>query len=80
MGAKKVRVTNELIQRLGRVGVENLSRKELRALFRKGYIDRQIVKTGDGSVRYAYKLASSNLIKEASISNWGLLLYNTAYN
>ena len=59
MEAKKVRVTNELIQKLGRVGVEKLSRKELRALFRKGYIDRKIVNVGDGSVRYAYKIASN---------------------
>jgi len=65
MGAKKVRVTNELIQRLDNVGVEKLSRKELRALFRKGYIDRRTVKTGDGSVRYAYKIATNFQIKEA---------------
>jgi len=65
MGAKKVRVTNELIQKLDSIGVENLSRKELRALFRKGYIDRQVVNIGDGSVRYAYKIVSSNLVKEA---------------
>ena len=65
MGAKKVRVTNELIQKLDSVGVENLSRKELRALFRKGYIDRQTVKASDGSVRYAYKIATSNFVKEA---------------
>ncbi len=65
MGAKKVRVTNELIQRLDSVGVESLSRKELRALFRKGYIDRKIVNIGDGSVRYAYKVTPSNFAKEA---------------
>ena len=65
MGAKKVRVTNELIQKLDNVGVENLSRKELRALFRKGYIDRKIVKMDDGSVRNAYKIISSNFVKEA---------------
>ena len=60
-----MRVTNELIQRLGSEGVENMSRKECRALFRRGYIDRQTVKTGDGSVRYAYKITSNYLMKEA---------------
>ncbi len=60
-----MRVTNELIQKLDSVGVENLSRKELRALFRKGYIDRKIVKMDDGSVRNAYKIISSNFVKEA---------------
>lgn len=64
MGAKKVRVTNELIHKLDSIGVENLSRKELRALFRRGYIDRKIVNIGDGSVRYAYKIVSSNYVKE----------------
>ncbi len=64
MGAKKVRVTNELIQKLDSVGVENLSRRELRALFRKGYVDRKLVNMPDGSVRNAYKIASSNLVKE----------------
>jgi len=56
MGAKKVRITNELIRRLESEGLENMSRKELRALFRKGYIERRIVKADDGSVRNAYKL------------------------
>ena len=65
MGAKKVRVTNELIQRLGSKGVESMSRRECRALFRRGYIERRMVKTGDGSVRYAYKIASNYLMKEA---------------
>ena len=59
MGAKKVRVTNELIQRLGSEGVERLSRKELRALFRKGYIERRMVKMDDGSGRYQYKVPSN---------------------
>ena len=59
-----MRVTNELIHRLESEGVESMNRKECRALFRKGYIDRRIVKTGDGSVRYAYKIASSNFAKE----------------
>ena len=59
MGAKKVRVTNELIQKLGSDGVEGMNRKECRALFRRGYIERQTVKTGNGSVRYAYKIASN---------------------
>jgi len=59
-----VRVTNELIQKLDSDGVESMSRKECRALFRKGYIERRIVKTGDGSVRYAYKIATNFQIKE----------------
>ena len=65
MGAKKVRVTNELIQRLDNEGVESMSRRECRALFRRGYIERRIAKTGDGSVRYAYKIATNFQIKEA---------------
>ena len=65
MGAKKVRVTNELIQKLDSEGVESMSRKECRALFRRGYIERRIAKTGDGSVRYAYKIVSNYLVKEA---------------
>jgi len=64
MGRKKIRITNELIRKLDSKGLENMSRRELRALFRKGYIDRQTVKTGDGSVRYAYKIASNYLVKE----------------
>ena len=64
MGAKKVRVTNELIRRLESEGVESMSRKELRALFRKGYIERRMAKMNDGSVRYAYKIASNILVKE----------------
>lgn len=60
-----MRVTNELIQKLDSDGVENMSRKECRALFRKGYIDRQTIKTGDGAVRYAYKIASNYLMKDA---------------
>jgi len=59
MGAKKARVTNELIRRLESEGIENMTRKELRALFRKGYIERRMAKTDDGSVRYAYKIASN---------------------
>jgi len=64
MGAKKVRVTNELIRKLDSNGIEGMSRKELRALFRKGYIERQMANIGDGSVRYAYKIASNFQIKE----------------
>ena len=45
-----------MIRRLENEGIENMTRKELRALFRKGYVDKTMVKTGDGSVRYAYKL------------------------
>ena len=60
-----MRVTNELIQKLDSEGVENMSRKELRALFRRGYVERQIANMGDGSVRYAYKIASNFQIKEA---------------
>jgi len=56
MGRKKVRITNELIRRLDSEGLENMSRKEIRALLRKGYVERRTVKTDDGSVRYAYKL------------------------
>ena len=64
MGAKKVRVTNELIQKLGSEGVENMSRKELRALFRKGYIDVRIVKMANGAIRRAYKIVTNFQIKE----------------
>ena len=56
MGAKKVRVTNELIRRIDSEGIGNMSRKELRALLRKGYVERARVKTRNRSVRYAYKL------------------------
>ena len=59
-----MRVTNELIQKLDSEGVEGMSRKECRALFRRGYIERRMVKTGDGSVRYAYKIASNFQVKE----------------
>ena len=54
-----MRVTNELIQKLDSDGVESMSRRECRALFRRGYIERRIAKTGDGSVRYAYKIATN---------------------
>lgn len=67
MGVKKVRVTNELIRKLESEGVESMGRRECRALFRKGYIDRRTVKTDDGSVRYTYKIASSNLVKEVKL-------------
>ena len=60
-----MRVTNELIQKLNSVGVESMSRKELRALFRRGYVERRMANMGDGSVRYAYKIASNFQIKEA---------------
>lgn len=56
MGAKKVRITNELIRKLESEGLENMSRREIRALFRKGYVERAMVKTDSGSIRYAYKL------------------------
>jgi len=56
MGRKKVRITSELIRRIDSEGIGNMSRKELRALLRKGYVERARVKTGDRSVRYAYKL------------------------
>lgn len=56
MGAKKVRITIELIRRLESEGIENMSRREIRALFRKGYVERRVVKTDDGSVRHTYKL------------------------
>ncbi len=56
MGAKKVRITNELIRQIENEGIGNMSRREIRALHRKGYVERRIVKTDDGSVRYAYKL------------------------
>ena len=65
MGVKKVRVTNELIGKLDSEGIENMSRKELRALFRKGYIERRLANMGDGSVRYAYKIAPNFQTKEA---------------
>lgn len=61
MGRKKTRVTNELIQRLGSEGVESLTRNELRALFRRGYVEKQMTKMLDGSVRYTYKMTSNIL-------------------
>jgi len=57
MGRKKVRVTNELIQKLEQVGVSGLNRNECRALARRGYLDRRYVQAGDGSVRLQYKIA-----------------------
>lgn len=59
-----MRVTNELIQRLDSEGVKGMSRRECRALFRRGYIDRRMVKTDDGSVRYAYKIATNFQTRE----------------
>lgn len=56
MGRKKVRITNELIRRIESEGIENMTRGELRALLRKGYVERARVNTGNRSVRYAYKL------------------------
>jgi len=62
MGRKKIRVTNELIKRLDNGGIEQMTRAELRALFRKGYVERKQVQMKDGSVRYAYKLTSTNIM------------------
>lgn len=61
MGRKKVRVTTELIQRLENEGIESLTRGELRALFRRGYVDRRYAKMLDGSVRCAYKIIPNKL-------------------
>ena len=33
-----------------------MNSKPLLPLFRKGYVERGMIKTGDGLVRYAYKL------------------------
>lgn len=62
MGRKKIRVTNELIKRLDNGGIEQMTRAELRALFRKGYVERRQVQMNDGSVRYAYKPVSPNIM------------------
>lgn len=61
MGRKKIRVSNELIQRIEGEGVAGLNRNECRALWRKGYLERKRISGADGSVRYAYKLASNIL-------------------
>jgi len=55
MSKKKIRVTNELIQRLEREGIQGLTRQECRALMRKGYLERRYVKADDGSLRNEYK-------------------------
>jgi len=62
MSKKKVRVTNELIKRLDNGGIEQMTRAELRALFRKGYVERRQVQMKDGSVRYAYKQITPNIM------------------
>jgi len=62
MSKKKIRVTNELIKCLDNGGIEQMTRAELRALFRKGYVERRQVQMNDGSVRYAYKPVSPNII------------------
>lgn len=64
MGRKKIRVTNELIQRLEKDGVPGLSRQECRVLERKGYITQRYAKADDGSVRLQYKIVRNLLIKE----------------
>ena len=61
MGRKKVRVTTELLKRLETEGVVSLTRNELRALFRKGYVEKQIAKMDDGSDRCMYKMTSNIL-------------------
>ena len=61
MGHKKVRVTNELIQRLDRNGVAGMSRGELRALERRGYLVKKRMRGADGSVQYQYRLAPTIL-------------------
>ncbi len=61
MGRKKVRVTNELIQRLENEGIESLTRGELRALFRRGYVEKRLVQMLDGSARCAYKIIPNKL-------------------
>ena len=62
MSKKKIRVTNELIKRLDNGGIEQMTRAELRALFRKGYVERRQVQMDDGSVRYAYKQVMTNIL------------------
>ena len=61
MGRKRIRVTNDLIQRLEAEGVASLTRNELRALFRKGYVEKRIAKMDDGSDRCAYKVTPNIL-------------------
>lgn len=62
MGRKRIRVTNELIQRLENEGVAALNRNELRALFRRGYVERRFAKMDDGSVRCMYKPIPMNIL------------------
>lgn len=60
MSKKKVRITNELIKKAELVfndGKGTLTRSELRALFRKGYLERELKTAADGSKRYGYRLA-----------------------
>lgn len=59
--SKKVRVTQELLDRLERDGVANLSRGECRALERKGYLTKKQFRGVDGSVRYQYEPATAIL-------------------
>lgn len=59
--SKKVRVTQELLDRLERDGVAGLSRNECRALGHKGYLVKKQIHGTDGSVCYQYKLATNIL-------------------
>ena len=59
--SKKVRETQELLDRLERDGVAGLSRGERRALERRGYLAKRRVRGADGSVRYQYRLATAIL-------------------
>jgi len=59
--SKKVRATQELMDRLERDGAENLSRGECRALERKGYLAKKRFRGVDGSVRHQYSPATTIL-------------------
>lgn len=57
--SKKVRVTNDLISKLElafKQGDPSLSRAELRALERAGYVERKEERANTGTVRYKYYL------------------------
>lgn len=60
--AKKIRMTKELMERVGQVfneGVGSLTRPQLRALHRKGYLSRQTMRRTGATMYYEYGLKST---------------------
>jgi len=58
----KIRITEALIRRVEQVfneGKGSLTRPELRALHRKGYLSRKEFRTKDGALQYEYGLKST---------------------